>query len=83
MAPIHRNDENQSIALVDEFHRSLSQFSKTIGRELEARLKKTVYKSFENFLKLFSGPLQVMKKREKKLLDYDSVRGMKERGDTV
>ncbi|KAF8932122.1 hypothetical protein BGZ58_007214 [Dissophora ornata] len=83
MAPIHRNNENQSITLVDEFHRSLSQFSKTIGRELEARLKKTVYKSFENFLKLFSGPLQVMKKREKKLLDYDSVRGMKERGDTI
>ncbi|KAI7818537.1 hypothetical protein BC939DRAFT_401341, partial [Gamsiella multidivaricata] len=83
MVPIHRHDENRSTVLVSEFHKSLSQFSKTIGRELEARLKKTVYKSIENFLRLFSGPLQVMKKREKKLLDYDSVRGMKERGDTI
>ncbi|KAG0301457.1 hypothetical protein BGZ98_008339 [Dissophora globulifera] len=83
MVPIHKQDENNSIILVNEFHKSLSQFSKTIGRELESRLKQTVYKSIERFLKLFSGPLQVMKKREKKLLDYDSVRGMKERGDTV
>ncbi|KAF9363953.1 hypothetical protein BGX34_002933 [Mortierella sp. NVP85] len=83
MAPIHRYDENRSIAKVTEFHKNLSQFSKTIGRELEVRLKKTVYKSIENFLKLFAGPLQVMKKREKKLLDYDSVRGMKDRGETV
>ncbi|KAG0203477.1 hypothetical protein BGX31_003367 [Mortierella sp. GBA43] len=83
MVPIHRYDENRSIAKVSEFHKSLSQFSKTVGRELELRLKKTVYKSIENFLKLFAGPLQVMKKREKKLLDYDSVRGMKERGETV
>ncbi|ORZ06291.1 hypothetical protein BCR41DRAFT_311662, partial [Lobosporangium transversale] len=83
MVPIHRNNESHSIILVSEFHRSLSQFSKTIGRELEARLKKTVYKGIENFLKLFAGPLQVMKKREKKLLDYDNVRGMKERGDTI
>ncbi|KAF9194572.1 hypothetical protein BGZ50_006085 [Haplosporangium sp. Z 11] len=83
MVPTHRNDESQSITVVREFHRSLTQFSKTIGRELEGRLKKTVYKSMENFLKLFSGPLQVMKKREKKLLDYDSVRGMKERGETI
>ncbi|KAF9957920.1 hypothetical protein BGZ65_001776 [Modicella reniformis] len=83
MVPIHRSSENQSILMVSEFHKSLSQFSKTIGRELEARLKKTVYKSIESFLKLFLGPLQVMKKREKKLLDYDSVRGMKERGETV
>ncbi|KAG0334714.1 hypothetical protein BG004_000295, partial [Podila humilis] len=83
MVPIHRNDEISSIDLVKEYHKSLSQFSKTIGRELEGRLKKTVYRSIEQFLKLFSGPLQVMKKREKKLLDYDNVRGMKERGDTV
>ncbi|KAI1302996.1 hypothetical protein EDD11_005449 [Mortierella claussenii] len=83
MVAIHRNNENQSTILVNEFYKSLSQFSKTIGRELEASLKKTVYKSIENFLKLFSGPLQVMKKREKKLLDYDNVRGMKERGDTI
>lgn len=83
MVPIHRNDENSNIMLVKEYHKSLAQFSKTIGRELESRLKKTVYRSIEQFLKLFSGPLQVMKKREKKLLDYDNVRGMKERGDTV
>jgi len=83
MAPIHRYDENRSIAKVTEFHKNLSQFSKTVGRELEVRLKKTVYKSIENFLKLFAGPLQVMKKREKKLLDHDSVRGMKDRGETV
>ncbi|KAF9955697.1 hypothetical protein BGZ72_003491 [Mortierella alpina] len=83
MVPVHRNDENHSITVVKEFHRNLTQFSKSIGRELEGRLKKTVYKSMESFLKLFSGPLQVMKKREKKLLDYDSVRGMKERGDTI
>ncbi|GJJ70554.1 hypothetical protein EMPS_02903 [Entomortierella parvispora] len=83
MVPLHRNDENQSFILVQEYHKSIAQFSKTIGRELESRLKKTVYKSIERYLKLFSGPLQVMKKREKKLLDYDSVRGMKERGDTV
>ncbi|KAF9943340.1 hypothetical protein BGZ67_000019 [Mortierella alpina] len=83
MVPVHRNDENHSITVVKEFHRNLTQFSKSIGRELEGRLKMTVYKSMESFLKLFSGPLQVMKKREKKLLDYDSVRGMKERGDTI
>ncbi|KAF9101958.1 hypothetical protein BGX27_011245 [Mortierella sp. AM989] len=83
MVPIHRNNENQAIDLVTEFHKKLSQFSKTIGRELEARLKRTVYKSIEGFLKLFSGPLQVMKKREKKLLDYDSVRRMKDREETI
>jgi hypothetical protein len=83
MVPLHRNDENRSFILVQEYHKSIAQFSKTIGRELENRLKKTVYKSIERYLKLFSGPLQVMKKREKKLLDYDSVRGMKDRGDTV
>ena len=83
MVPIHRTKENQSLILVHEFHKNLAQFSKTIGRELESRLKKTVYKSIERFLKLFSGPLQVMKKREKKLLDYDNVRGMKDRGETV
>lgn len=83
MVPIHRTKENQSLILVHEFHKYLAQFSKTIGRELESRLKKTVYKSIERFLKLFSGPLQVMKKREKKLLDYDNVRGMKDRGETV
>jgi hypothetical protein len=83
MVPIHRSKENQSLILVQEFHKNLAQFSKTIGRELENRLKKTVYKSIERFLKLFSGPLQVMKKREKKLLDYDNVRGMKDRGETV
>ncbi|KAG0053694.1 hypothetical protein BGZ83_000578 [Gryganskiella cystojenkinii] len=83
MVPLHRNDENKSFILVQEYHKSLAQFSKTNGRELESRLKKTVYKSIEHYLRLFSGPLQVMKKREKKLLDYDSVRGMKERGDTA
>ncbi|KAF9147414.1 hypothetical protein BG015_010964 [Linnemannia schmuckeri] len=83
MVPIHRTKENQSLILVHEFHKNLVQFSKTIGRELESRLKKTVYKSIERFLKLFSGPLQVMKKREKKLLDYDNVRGMKDRGETI
>ncbi|KAF8938256.1 hypothetical protein BGZ47_008659 [Haplosporangium gracile] len=83
MVPIHRTKENQSLILVHEFHKNLAQFSKTIGRELESRLKKTVYKSIERFLKLFSGPLQVMKKREKKLLDYDNVRGMKDRGETI
>ncbi|KAF9415575.1 hypothetical protein BGZ94_000061 [Podila epigama] len=83
MVPIHRQDENSRILLIKEYQKSLSQFSKTIGRELENRLKKTVYRSIEQFLKLFSGPLQVMKKREKKLLDYDNVRGMKERGDTI
>ncbi|KAF8947095.1 hypothetical protein BGZ46_005654, partial [Entomortierella lignicola] len=83
MVPIHRNNENQAIHLVTEFHRKLSHFSKSIGRELETRLKKTVYKSVENFLKLFSGPLQVMKKREKKLLDYDTVRRMKEKEETT
>ncbi|KAF9540190.1 hypothetical protein EC957_004589 [Mortierella hygrophila] len=83
MVPIHRTKENQSLILVQEFHKNLAQFSKTIGRELENRLKKTVYKSIELFLKLFSGPLQVMKKREKKLLDYDNVRGMKDRGETI
>ncbi|KAG0379281.1 hypothetical protein BGX24_001039 [Mortierella sp. AD032] len=83
MVPIHRNKENQSLILVQEFHKNLAQFSKTIGRELENRLKKTVYKSIERFLKLFSGPLQVMKKREKKLLDYDNVLGMKDRGETI
>ncbi|KAG0209136.1 hypothetical protein BGX28_010515 [Mortierella sp. GBA30] len=83
MAPVHRHDEHHSITVVQEFHRNMTQFSKSIGRELEGRLKKTVYKSMESFLKLFSGPLQVMKKREKKLLDYDNVRGMKERGDTI
>ncbi|KAG0268840.1 hypothetical protein BGZ95_002298 [Linnemannia exigua] len=83
MVPIHRAKENQSLILVQEFHKNLAQFSKTIGRELESRLKKTVYKSIERFLKLFSGPLQVMKKREKKLLDYDNVRGMKDRGETI
>ncbi|KAF9926697.1 hypothetical protein FBU30_003773 [Linnemannia zychae] len=83
MVPIHRVKENQSLILVHEFRKHQAQFSKTIGRELENRLKRTVYKSIERFLKLFSGPLQVMKKREKKLLDYDNVRGMKERGETV
>ncbi|KAG0013313.1 hypothetical protein BGZ80_011158 [Entomortierella chlamydospora] len=83
MVPIHRNSEDHAIILVTEFHKKLSQFSKTIGRELEIQLKKTVYKSIEKFLKLFSGPLQVMKKREKKLLDYDSVRRMKEREETI
>ncbi|KAF9157449.1 hypothetical protein BGX20_003949, partial [Mortierella sp. AD010] len=83
MVPIHRNSEDHAIILVTEFHKKLSQFSKTIGRELETQLKKTVYKSIEKFLKLFSGPLQVMKKREKKLLDYDSVRRMKERDETI
>ncbi|KAF9308230.1 hypothetical protein BG003_011398 [Podila horticola] len=73
MVPIHRNDENSNIMLVKEYHKSMAQFSKTIGRELENRLKKTVYRSIEQFLKLFSGPLQVMKKREKKLLDYDNI----------
>ncbi|KAF9580872.1 hypothetical protein BGW38_002302 [Lunasporangiospora selenospora] len=83
LMPLHRNDENNSIRLVREYHKSLTQFSKTIGRELENRLKRTVYRSIEGFLRLFSGPLQVMKKREKKLLDYDSVRGMRDRGETV
>ncbi|KAG0211934.1 hypothetical protein BGX33_003960 [Mortierella sp. NVP41] len=83
MVPIHRTKENQSLILVHAFHKNLAQFSKTIGRELENRLKRTVYKSIERFLKLFSGPLQVMKKREKKLLDYDNVRGMKDRGETI
>ncbi|KAF9295124.1 hypothetical protein BGZ88_002749 [Linnemannia elongata] len=83
MVPIHRTKENLSLILVHEFHKNLAQFSKTIGRELENRLKKTVYKSIERFLKLFSGPLQVMKKREKKLLDYDNVRDMKDRGETI
>ncbi|KAG0233704.1 hypothetical protein BGW42_007290 [Actinomortierella wolfii] len=83
LAPIYSNNESDANARVRQYQQELAQFSRTIGRELESQLKKTVYKSIENFLKLYSGPLQVMKKREKKLLDYDRVREAKARGDTI
>ncbi|KAF9974857.1 hypothetical protein BGZ73_001672, partial [Actinomortierella ambigua] len=83
LAPIYSNSEMDASVRVKKYHQELAQFSRTIGRELESQLKRTVYKSIDNFLKLYSGPLQVMKKREKKLLDYDRVREAKDRGDTI
>ncbi|KAF9161554.1 hypothetical protein DFQ26_004428 [Actinomortierella ambigua] len=83
LAPIYANDEMDASVRIKKYHQELAQFSRTIGRELESQLKRTVYRSIDNFLKLYSGPLQVMKKREKKLLDYDRVREAKDRGDNI
>lgn len=73
--------EKRALQWANDFCKCLCGFVNSCGRELDIQIRTVIYPAIESFLEVFKNPAQVMRKREKKLLDYDRVRGIKARGD--
>ncbi|KAI9029081.1 hypothetical protein CLU79DRAFT_832454 [Phycomyces nitens] len=73
----------RSVDRIKRFHSLVSNFSMVMSRELDVMVRGHVYVIVDDFLKTFENPGQVINKRAQKLLDYDRVRDIKSRGDTV
>ncbi|RUO96488.1 hypothetical protein BC936DRAFT_141949 [Jimgerdemannia flammicorona] len=69
-----------SLQRAADFRKCVNGFTDSCGLDLEKRVN-NIYPTIVAFLNVFKNPAQVMRKREKKLLDYDRVRGIKARGD--
>ncbi|OZJ04655.1 hypothetical protein BZG36_02890 [Bifiguratus adelaidae] len=72
-----------SVDRAKAFKRCIASITSNCAKELETNTRTILYPLIDSFLEVFRNPAQVMKKREKKLLDYDRVRGIKSRGEQV
>ncbi|RIA87812.1 hypothetical protein C1645_739835 [Glomus cerebriforme] len=66
-----------------EYVKAIREIAPTHGREMEEAVKKNIYPQIERFLELFKAPAAVMKKRERKILDYDRAMAIKAKGGTL
>ncbi|GES84175.1 Rho guanyl nucleotide exchange factor [Rhizophagus clarus] len=65
-----------------EYVKAIKEIAPTHGKEMEEAVKKNIYPQIEKYLELFKAPAAVMKKRERKVLDYDRARSIKSKGGT-
>ncbi|CAB5395707.1 unnamed protein product [Rhizophagus irregularis] len=66
-----------------EYVKAIKEIAPTHGKEMEEAVKKNIYPQIEKFLELFKAPAAVMKKRERKILDYDRAMSIKAKGGTL
>ncbi|CAO3646600.1 unnamed protein product [Cunninghamella echinulata] len=71
-----------SMERIKEFTKMATTFSMVMSRELDINIRGHIYSQIDDFLTVFENPTQVIHKRAQKLLDYDRVRSIKERGET-
>lgn len=64
------------------YRKSVGDFSNTVGAQLERSVRSIIFKEgIGGLLDLMKNPAAVMAKRDKKLLDFDRCRAIRERGD--
>ncbi|CAJ0755213.1 9596_t:CDS:10 [Entrophospora sp. SA101] len=71
-------EENKRIV---EYVKTMNGLAPSCVKEMEETLKKNIYPEIEKFLKLFRAPAAVMKKRERKILDYGRAKSIRDRND--
>ncbi|KAG9286067.1 hypothetical protein G9A89_022744 [Geosiphon pyriformis] len=64
-----------------EYRRIMENLA-TCRKEMEEALKDNLYPRIGLFMERFEAPAAVMRKRDRKILDYDRARAIKARGDT-
>ncbi|CAG8457958.1 2657_t:CDS:10 [Scutellospora calospora] len=76
------NKSSDDCKRVVEYVKIIKSFSLSSGKEMEETIKKTIYPEIDKILNYFKAPAAVMKKRERKILDYDRANSIKARGAT-
>ncbi|CAG8610451.1 20797_t:CDS:10 [Cetraspora pellucida] len=76
------NKTSDDCIRIVEYVKAIRSFSISCGKEMEDSIKKIIYPQIEKSLDLFKAPAAVMKKRERKILDYDRANSIKARGAT-
>ncbi|RKO85032.1 hypothetical protein BDK51DRAFT_32863, partial [Blyttiomyces helicus] len=77
------SQRNDYLYIVGEYRNACSRIASEPWRQAEARIKTSIHPGLKKLTDRFDGPFTLMKKREKKLLDYDRVRAMRANGDRV
>ncbi|CAG8636039.1 9392_t:CDS:10, partial [Ambispora leptoticha] len=65
-----------------EYQKIVAGLASSCGKEMEEAIKKTIYPQIESYMERFKAPAAVMRKRDRKILDYDRAKAIKARGDT-
>ncbi|CAI2178560.1 4083_t:CDS:10 [Funneliformis geosporum] len=73
----------EEIRKVVEYAKAIKELAATNGKEMEAVIRKNIMPQIERFLELFKAPAAVMRKRERKILDYDRAMSIKSKGGTL
>ncbi|CAG8522080.1 9306_t:CDS:10 [Funneliformis mosseae] len=73
-------EENRKVV---EYAKAIKELTSTHGIEMEEEVRRNIIPQIERFLELFKAPAAVMKKREKKILDYDRAETIKSKGGTL
>ncbi|CAG8555199.1 12545_t:CDS:10 [Dentiscutata erythropus] len=76
------NKNSDDCVRIIEYGKAIKSFSLSCGKEMEDTIKKIIYPQIDKILDHFKAPAAVMKKRERKILDYDRANSIKARGAT-
>ncbi|CAG8468614.1 10049_t:CDS:10 [Acaulospora morrowiae] len=76
------NENAEYIKKITEYKNAVGGLASSCGKEMEEAIKKVVYPQIDKFLARFKAPTTVMRKREKKILDFDRANAIKARGAT-
>ncbi|KAL1920032.1 uncharacterized protein VTP21DRAFT_1178 [Calcarisporiella thermophila] len=85
LEPGKNNSEQhaKSVERVREYRRCVTGITTGSGRDLDTAIKTIIFPTLDALLNLYKSPIQVMRKREKKLLDYDRVQAIRAKGEKV
>ncbi|RIB13751.1 hypothetical protein C2G38_1974448 [Gigaspora rosea] len=76
------NKNSDDCVRIVKYGKAIRSFSLSCGTEMEDTIKKIIYPQIEKLLEHFKAPAAVMKKRERKILDYDRANSIKAKGAT-
>ncbi|CAG8561917.1 29115_t:CDS:10 [Gigaspora margarita] len=74
------NKNSDDCVRIVKYGKAIRSFSLSCGTEMEDTIKKIIYPQIEKLLEHFKAPAAVMKKRERKILDYDRANSIKAKG---
>ncbi|CAG8437487.1 9766_t:CDS:10 [Scutellospora calospora] len=75
------SNKDREIPKMIEYGKAIKSLEYSCGKEMEDAIKKVLFPQIEKFLSLFKAPAAVMRKRERKLLDYCHANLLKIKGE--
>ncbi|KAI8591980.1 hypothetical protein BDZ88DRAFT_409187 [Geranomyces variabilis] len=78
-----RNDEADNFYALQEYEKACVRFGIAAWREADNQVRMVIQPALDVLARKFKEPQVVMRKRDKKLLDYERVEAMKARGEQV
>ncbi|KAJ3035762.1 hypothetical protein HDV00_003433 [Rhizophlyctis rosea] len=75
--------QQDQIDLISEYRKACARISIGPWKDADSKIRTTINPALETLMNRFKEPQLIMRKRDKKLLDFDRAKGMKAKGELV